>query len=132
MDDAMYEKGLKIRRETLGAAHVDKALASADDFTQELQQIVTTYCWGEIWGREGIDRRTRSIVNLALLSALNRPHELGLHVRGAINNGLTKDEIKEVLLQVGIYCGVPAMIESFRVAKATLAEIEAEKGEGAG
>lgn len=128
MDDAMFEKGLKIRRATLGSAYVDKALASADDFTQEVQQLVTTYCWGEIWGREGIDRRTRSIVNLAMLSALNRPHELGIHVRGAINNGLTKDEIKEVLLQVGIYCGVPAMIDAFRVAKAVLAEIEAEEG----
>ncbi|MCG6121621.1 MAG: carboxymuconolactone decarboxylase family protein [Microvirga sp.] len=128
MDDAMFEKGLKIRRETLGAAYVDKAIASADDFTQEVQELVTTYCWGEIWGREGVDRRTRSIINLALLSALNRPHELGLHVRGAINNGLTKDEIKEVLLQVGIYCGVPAMIDSFRVAKTVLAEIEKENG----
>ena len=128
MDDAMFEKGLKIRRATLGSVYVDKALASADDFTQEVQQLVTTYCWGEIWGREGIDRRTRSIVNLAMLSALNRPHELGIHVRGAINNGLTKDEIKEVLLQVGIHCGVPAMIDAFRVAKTVLAEIEAEEG----
>jgi 4-carboxymuconolactone decarboxylase len=126
MHDEMYEKGMEIRRATLGDAYVDKAIAGMDDFTSDLQQLVTTYCWGEIWGREGLDRRTRSIINLAMLSVLNRQHELAAHVRGAINNGVTKDEIKEVLLQVGIYAGVPAMIDSFRVAKATLGEIDAK------
>lgn len=126
MDQATYDKGLRIRRETLGDSYVDKALAQADDFTQDLQQLVTTYCWGEVWGREGLDRKTRSIINLAMISALNRPHELAAHVRGAINNGLTKDEIKEILLQVGIYCGVPAMVDSFRIAREVLNKLEAE------
>lgn len=123
MDDATYEKGLKIRRETLGDAYVDKALAEANDFTADLQKLVTTYCWGEVWGRDGLDRKTRSIINLAMISALNRPHELAAHVRGAINNGLTPSEIKEILLQVGIYCGVPAMVDSFRIAKGVLGEM---------
>ncbi|MEF2557386.1 carboxymuconolactone decarboxylase family protein [Aurantimonas sp. C2-5-R2] len=123
MNDETYEKGLKIRRETLGDAYVDKALSEATDFTQDLQTFVTTYCWGEIWGREGLDRKTRSIINLAMISALNRPHELAAHVRGAVNNGLTEDEIKEIFLQVGIYCGVPAMVDSFRIAKTVLGEI---------
>jgi 4-carboxymuconolactone decarboxylase len=125
MDQATYDKGLRIRRETLGDSYVDKALAEADDFTQDLQQLVTTYCWGEVWGRDGLDRKTRSTINLAMISALNRPHELAAHVRGAINNGLTKDEIKEILLQVGIYCGVPAMVDSFRIAREVLNKLEA-------
>lgn len=124
MDQATYEKGMTIRRATLGDAYVDKALSQADDFTQDLQQLVTTYCWGEVWGREGLDRKTRSTINLAMISALNRPHELAAHVRGAINNGLTKDEIKEILLQVGIYCGVPAMVDSFRIAREVLNELD--------
>ncbi|MBB3237175.1 carboxymuconolactone decarboxylase family protein [Phyllobacterium endophyticum] len=126
MDQTTYDKGLRIRRETLGDSYVDKALAEADDFTQDLQQLVTTYCWGEVWGREGLDRKTRSTINLAMISALNRPHELAAHVRGAINNGLTKNEIKEILLQVGIYCGVPAMVDSFRIAREVLNRLEAE------
>ena len=126
MDQATYDKGLRIRRETLGDSYVDKALAQADDFTQDLQQLVTTYCWGEVWGREGLDRKTRSTINLAMISALNRPHELAAHVRGAINNGLTKDEIKEILLQVGIYCGVPAMVDSFRIAREVLNGLDTE------
>jgi 4-carboxymuconolactone decarboxylase len=126
MDQATYDKGLRIRRETLGDSYVDKALAQADDFTQDLQQLVTTYCWGEVWGREGLDRKTRSTINLAMISALNRPHELAAHVRGAINNGLTKDEIKEILLQVGIYCGVPAMVDSFRIAREVLNDLQIE------
>ncbi|TXR47480.1 carboxymuconolactone decarboxylase family protein [Phyllobacterium endophyticum] len=126
MDQATYDKGLRIRRETLGDSYVDKALAQADDFTQDLQQLVTTYCWGEVWGREGLDRKTRSTINLAMISALNRPHELAAHVRGAINNGLTKDEIKEILLQVGIYCGVPAMVDSFRIAREVLNNLDSE------
>lgn len=127
MDKATYDKGMEIRRATLGDAYVDRAIASMDDFTKDVQELVTTYCWGEVWGREGIDRKTRSTINLAMISALNRPHELAAHVRGAINNGLTPDEIKEILLQVGIYCGVPAMIDSFRVARTVLDEMKNEQ-----
>lgn len=127
MDKATYDKGMEIRRATLGDAYVDRAIANMDDFTKELQELVTTYCWGEVWGREGLDRKTRSTINLAMISALNRPHELAAHVRGAINNGMTPEEIKEVLLQVGIYCGVPAMVDSFRIARTVLEEIKNEK-----
>lgn len=127
MDKATYDKGMEIRRATLGDAYVDRAIANMDDFTKELQELVTTYCWGEVWGREGLDRKTRSTINLAMISALNRPHELAAHVRGAINNGMTPEEIKEVLLQVGIYCGVPAMVDSFRIARTVLEEMKNEK-----
>lgn len=126
MDKATYDKGMEIRRATLGDAYVDKAIKNADDFTADLQELVTTYCWGEVWGREGLDRKTRSTINLAMISALNRPHELAAHVRGAVNNGLSRAEIKEILLQVGIYCGVPAMVDSFRIAKTVLDEMEAK------
>ena len=123
MDRAMYEKGLSIRREVLGAEHVDKAIGSADDFSRPLQELITQYCWGEIWGRPGLDRRTRSMINLAMISALNRPHEVKAHVKGALNNGLTKDDIKEVFLQVAIYCGVPAAVDSFRSAQEVFKEL---------
>jgi len=126
MDKATYDKGMVIRRATLGDAYVYKAIENADEFTKDLQELVTTYCWGEVWGRDGIDRKTRSTINLAMISALNRPHELAAHVRGAVNNGLSHAEIKEILLQVGIYCGVPAMVDSFRIAKTVLDELEAE------
>jgi 4-carboxymuconolactone decarboxylase len=123
MDKEMFEKGLSIRREVLGADFVDKAIASADDFNRPLQELVTQYCWGEVWGRPGLDRKTRSIINLAMISALNRPHEVKMHVKGALNNGLTKDEIKEVFLQVAIYCGVPAGVDSFRIAREVFQEL---------
>ena len=123
MDKEMYEKGLKIRREVLGADYVDKAIASADDFNRPLQELVTQYCWGEVWGRPGLDRRTRSFINLAMISALNRPHEVKMHVKGALNNGLTKEDIKEVFLQVAIYCGVPAGVDSFRIAREVFQEL---------
>ncbi len=123
MNKELFEKGLKVRREVLGAEYVDKSLKSADAFNQPMQELVTEYCWGEIWNRPGLDRRTRSIINLSLLTALNRPHELKLHVRGAINNGLSKEEISEVLMQTAIYCGVPAAIDSFRNAKEVFAEL---------
>jgi 4-carboxymuconolactone decarboxylase len=123
MDKEMFEKGLGIRRATLGADFVDKAIASADDFNRPLQELVTQYCWGEIWGRPGLEKKTRSLLNLAMLSALNRPHEVKMHVKGAINNGVTKDEIKEVFLQVAIYCGVPAGVDSFRIAKEVFTEM---------
>jgi 4-carboxymuconolactone decarboxylase len=123
MDKEMFEKGLAIRRSTLGAEFVDKAIATADDFNRPLQEIVTQYCWGEIWGRPGLEKKTRSLLNLAMLSALNRPHEVKMHIKGAINNGVTKDEIKEVFLQVAIYCGVPAGVDSFRIAKEVFTEM---------
>jgi 4-carboxymuconolactone decarboxylase len=123
MDKEMFEKGLSIRRQVLGAEYVDKAFATADDFNRPLQELVTQYCWGEIWGRPGLDKKTRSILNLGMLSALNRPHEIKAHVRGALANGLTKDEIKEVFLQVAIYCGVPAAVDSFRIAKEAFKEL---------
>ena len=124
MDKATYEKGLEIRRATLGDEYVDKALANADDFGRDYQELVTTYCWGEIWGREGLDRKTRSTINIAMIASLNRQHELAAHIRGAINNGLTPEDIKEILLQVGIYAGVPAMVDSFRVARTVLGEMD--------
>jgi 4-carboxymuconolactone decarboxylase len=123
MDKEMFEKGLSIRRQVLGAEYVDNAFSTADDFNRPLQELVTQYCWGEIWGRPGLDKKTRSILNLGMLSALNRPHEIKAHVRGALANGLTKDEIKEVFLQVAIYCGVPAAVDSFRIAKETFKEL---------
>lgn len=124
-----FERGLAVRREVLGSAYVDNALQSVDAFTRPLQQLVTEYCWGEIWTRPGLDRKSRSLLNLAFMTALNRPHELKLHVRGAINNGLTQAEIMEVFLQAAIYCGVPAAIDSFRVAREVFAE-DAEEGRG--
>jgi len=124
MDKKRYEEGLAVRREVLGAEYVDKSLRSADDFTRPMQELVTEYCWGAIWTRPGLDRRTRSFLNLAMLTALNRPHEIRLHVRGALNNGLTKDELMEVFLQSAIYCGVPAALDAMRVAKEVFAEVE--------
>ena len=125
MDKAMFEKGLAIRRAVLGPEYVDKSLASADELTRPLQELVTQYCWGEIWGRPELDRRTRSIMNLSMIAALNRPHELKLHVRGALRNGLSRIEIREIFLQVAIYCGVPASIDAFRVAREVFAEEDA-------
>jgi len=125
MNEELFGKGLATRREVLGAEYVDAAIKNADDFTLDLQQLVTQYCWGDVWNRPGLDRKSRSLLNLAMISALNRPHELKLHVRGALNNGLTKDEIKEIFLQVAIYCGVPAAIDSFRVAKEVFKEMDA-------
>jgi 4-carboxymuconolactone decarboxylase len=119
----LFDKGLKTRREVLGAEYVDASIRSADEFNLPMQELVTQYCWGDVWNRPGIDRRTRSLLNLAMLTALNRPHELKLHVRGAINNGLTKDEIREVFLQAAIYCGVPAGVDAFRVAREAFKEM---------
>jgi 4-carboxymuconolactone decarboxylase len=127
MDKAMFDKGLAIRRDVLGADYVDQSVASADDFTRPLQELVTQYCWGEVWGRPELDRKTRSLLNLAMISALNRPHELKLHIRGALRNGLSRVEIREVLLQVAIYCGVPAAVDAFRVAREVFAEEDAER-----
>jgi 4-carboxymuconolactone decarboxylase len=123
MTKDLFERGLAIRKSVLGAEFVDKAIAAADDFNRPLQELVTEYCWGAVWGREELPRKTRSMLNIAMLSTLNRPHELKLHVQGAIRNGVTREEIREVLLQVAIYAGVPAAVDSFRIAKAALDEI---------
>ena len=112
-----FERGLKTRREVLGADYVDRSIEQADEFNWAMQQLTTEWCWDEIWNRPGLDRRSHSILNLGMIAALNRPHELKLHIRGAINNGLTKDELKEIFLQIGVYCGVPAALDSFRIAK---------------
>jgi len=119
-----FDRGLAVRRRVLGARHVDDAMRGADAFTRPLQELVTEYCWGAVWTRPGLPRKTRSMLNLAMLTALNRPHEVRLHVRGALRNGCTRQEIMEVLLQAAIYCGVPAAIDSFRIAREVLAEPE--------
>jgi 4-carboxymuconolactone decarboxylase len=118
----MYERGLQVRREVLGAEHVDRSLHAASEFSRPMQELVTAYGWGAVWGREALDRRTRSLLNLAMLTALNRSHELAVHVRGAVTNGCTEDEIRETLLQAAVYCGMPAGLEAFRVAERTLQE----------
>ena len=123
MNKEAFEKGSATRREVLGADYVDGSLKNADDFNRPMQELVTEYCWNEIWNRPGLDRRTRSMLNLAMLTALNRPHEIKIHVRGAINNGLSKEDIQEVFLQAAIYCGVPAAIDSFRNAKEVFKEM---------
>ncbi|NRG43996.1 4-carboxymuconolactone decarboxylase [Bacillus sp. CRN 9] len=124
MNKEKFERGLEIRKSVLGSEYVNKSIQNADDFNMPMQELVTEYCWGEVWARPGLPRKTRSIINLAMITALNRPHELKLHVRGAINNGLTKEEIQEVFLQTAIYCGVPAAIDSFRTAKEVFDEME--------
>jgi 4-carboxymuconolactone decarboxylase len=127
MDRETYERGLEIRKSVLGKEFVEKSIAAADDFNRPLQELVTEYCWGAVWGREGLSKKTRSIISLAMISALNRPHELKMQVKGALRNGLTREEIREVLLQVGIYCGVPAAVDSFRVAREALNEYDQGK-----
>ena len=124
MNDELFQRGLEIRKAVLGAEYVEKSIASADDFNLPLQQLVTEYCWGAVWGREELPRKTRSMLNLAMLCALNRPHELKMHLAGALRNGVSKTEIREVLLQVAIYCGVPAAVDAFRVARETFAELD--------
>ena len=124
-DTEQFAKGLEMRRAVLGAAYVDKSVASVDDFMVDFQKLVTEYCWGEVWTRPGLDRRHRSMLNLAMLTALNRPNELRLHLRGALNNGVTRDEIKEILLQTCIYCGIPAGLDAFKVAAELFREIDA-------
>jgi len=116
MDRKTFERGLEIRKEVIGKEFVEKALENADDFTRPLQELVTEYCWGACWGREGLSRKTRSMLNIAMLSVLNRPNELKNHVAGALRNGVTPEEIREILLQVAIYAGIPAGVDSFRIA----------------
>ena len=126
MSDDLYEKGLKIRREVVGKEYVDRSLAEADDFNRPLQELVTRYCWGDVWSRPGLERRERSMINLAMIAALNRPHELKLHVRGALNNGLAREEIREIFLQTAVYCGMPAALDSFRIAREVFKEVDGE------
>jgi len=127
MDQKRFEAGLAVRKAVLGAEYVDKSMKSADDFSRPLQELVSEYCWGAVWTRPELDRRTRSFLNLAMLTALNRPHEIKLHVLGALNNGLTRVEIREVFLQSAIYCGVPAALDAMRVAKEVFAEVDGKK-----
>ena len=119
---ALFEAGLKVRREVLGADYVDQSIANANDFMMAFQHITTEWCWGYGWDRPGLDRRTRSLLNLAMLTALNRAPEIKLHVRGALNNGVSVDEIKEVLLHATIYCGIPAGLDAFKAANEVLVE----------
>jgi 4-carboxymuconolactone decarboxylase len=124
MTDDLFETGLEIRRAVLGPEYVDGSLARADDFMMAFQQLTTEWCWGYNWSRPGLDRKTRSLLNLAMLTALGRPAELKLHVRGALNNGVTVEEIKEVLIHATVYCGIPAGLDAFKVAHAVLAEAD--------
>jgi len=125
-EDGRYARGLAARREVLGDEHVDRSLRDATEFGGVAQEFVTEFCWGDVWTRPGLDRRTRSLINLAMLTALNRKHEFRVHVRGAINNGCTTEEIRETLLQTIVYCGAPAGLEAFREAQTVLDQLAAE------
>lgn len=122
MDKELLERGLKTRREVLGDAYVDASMKNADEFTRPFQEMISEYAWGGVWTRPELPRKTRSFLNLAMLTALNRPHELELHLNGALNNGMTKDEIREVFMQAAIYCGVPAALDAFRIARKVFQE----------
>jgi 4-carboxymuconolactone decarboxylase len=122
----LFARGLAVRREVLGADYVADSLARADDFMRAFQKITTEYCWGEVWTRPGLSRKQRSMLNIAMLTALNRPNELRLHVRGALTNGVTRDEIKEILVQACIYCGIPAGLDAFKTAAEVFKEADAK------
>lgn len=124
MSDELFEKGDTIRREVLGNAHVDRSIANADPFAKVIQDYVTKNAWGEVWGREGLDRRSRSILNLGMLSALGKEHELKVHIKGALRNGITREELAEIFLQVAVYCGAPAALECFRYARDVFADVD--------
>jgi 4-carboxymuconolactone decarboxylase len=128
MDKNTFDQGLAIRKEVLGAEHVERALAGADAFSRPYQELITEYCWGAVWGRPGLSRKTRSLLNLAMLTALNREDEFKLHVRAAFRNGVTREEICEVLLQTAIYCGVPAANSAFKQAREVFAQMERDGG----
>jgi 4-carboxymuconolactone decarboxylase len=125
MDQKTFEKGLEVRKAVLGKEYVENSLKNADDFSRPLQELVTEYCWGAVWGRDGLSRKTRSMLNLAMIGVLNRPHELKLHIAGALRNGVTKEEICEIFLQVAIYAGVPTAVDSFRIAREVFTHQEA-------
>jgi len=122
-ENATFKAGLAVRRKVLGDEYVNNSLANADDFTEPLQQFLTEHAWGAVWVREGLSLKTRSMLNLAMLTALNRPNELKLHIRGAINNGVTQEEMREIFLQAAVYCGAPAGLDSFKVAQAVFKEM---------
>ncbi len=119
----LYDRGLKVRKEVLGDEYVDDAINSADDFSRPLQEYITAHAWASSWARPGLEKKTRSMLNLAMLTALNRPHEFRIHVKGALNNGVTKEEIREILIHTAVYCGAPAAMDSFRVAKEVFKEV---------
>jgi 4-carboxymuconolactone decarboxylase len=125
--EVLFNEGMKVRKAVVGEAHVERSMGNVSDFSMPLQHIVTEACWGAIWTRPGLERKTRSMINLAMLTALNRSTELAVHVRGAINNGVTEEEIREVLIQASFYCGGPAALEATRVADKVLSEIKASK-----
>lgn len=124
---SLFDRGVTKRREVLGDAHVDRSMGNVSAFGKPVQDLVTEFVWGSVWGRDGLDKRTRSLLNIVMLTALNRMHELGVHIRGAVNNGCSREEIQEALLQTTVYCGAPAALESFRVAERVLAEIDANE-----
>lgn len=119
-----FDRGLEMRRRVLGAAHVDRSLAEVSEFSRPVQEFVTEYCWGAVWTRPGLEPKTRSLLNLVMLTALNRSHELAVHVRGALTNGCSTEEIQEALLQTAVYCGAPAALEAFRVAERAMGDAE--------
>lgn len=123
MDQKTFDKGLEIRKSVLGKEYVENAMRNTDEFVQPFQEFLTEYCWGAVWGRDGLPHKTRSMLNLAMLSALGREHELRLHLRGALRNGVTKEEIREVLIQVAVYAGVPTAVSAFRVAREVFADV---------
>ena len=125
-EQTLFDRGMQVRRAVLGDAYVDRSLQGGTEFRKPMQELVTEFCWGAIWSRDGLDRKTRSLVNIGMLTALNRSTELAAHIRGAVNNGATKEEIQEVLLQTAVYCGMPAGLESFRVAEKVLDDLAAE------
>ena len=125
MPNEMFEKGLKIRTEVLGEEYVNRAINNANDFNQDFQEFMTEYCWGAVWGRPGLSRKQRSLNNLCMLAALNRPQEFEIHFRGALKNGCSLEEIKETLMQSGIYCGIPAAVEAFRIGRRVIDELDA-------
>lgn len=127
MGQDRFDKGLALRKQVLGKDYVERSMAGADEFSRPMQELSTEYCWGYVWTRPGLALRDRSLINIAMISALNRPHELKLHVKAALTNGLSREEIREVLLQVAVYCGVPAGIDSVRIAREAFAEIDAAK-----
>ncbi|WP_377828992.1 carboxymuconolactone decarboxylase family protein [Bradyrhizobium lupini] len=124
MDKKMHDKGLEVRKAVLGEAYVDNALKTVDDFNRPFQEMLNEYCWGTVWGREELPRKTRSMLNIAMIAILNRQHEFRAHLKGALTNGVSRDEIREILMQVAIYGGMPAAVDSFRIAREVFAEID--------
>ncbi|MCK1385554.1 carboxymuconolactone decarboxylase family protein [Bradyrhizobium sp. 21] len=124
MDKKMHDKGLEVRKAVLGEAYVNNALKSVDDFNRPFQEMLNEYCWGTVWGRDELPRKTRSMLNIAMIAILNRQHEFRAHLKGALTNGVTRDEIREILMQVAIYGGMPAAVDSFRIAREVFAEID--------